>query len=175
MAEVDYDNRQVGKSGRWLRANVVATLTAIGIPIIYMLGRAYLTGYWSALGLPGGLMQYEGSDYMYFGFFVLLMPLLFPLESAGGLGFVSILYVALPLAVAVGGWLILSKLLQPTAAKLGGRMDQKIRSGLRVKFVRELSIAFFVAYAATLAMLILFLLGVGLVMPLAGAETLGRK
>lgn len=46
----------------------LAKLLAIGVPMLYVLGRAYTQGYWHAIGLPESLMEYTIEDYLYFGF-----------------------------------------------------------------------------------------------------------
>jgi hypothetical protein len=66
---------QWGAIAEWL-----IRLFAIGVPLLYMVGRAYSQGYWDSLGLPESLMGYAIEDYLYFG---ALAPLHFIAELFG--------------------------------------------------------------------------------------------
>ena len=51
----------------------VVKTAAIGVPILYALGRVYAESYWGALHLPSGLMGYSVDDYLYFGFLSIIL------------------------------------------------------------------------------------------------------
>lgn len=46
----------------------VVKLVAIGVPILYALGRIYSDSYWHELGLTSSLMGDSAEDYLYIGF-----------------------------------------------------------------------------------------------------------
>ena len=50
----------------------LARFVAISVPVLYVVGRSYIEGYWLALNLDVDLMHYEFNEYLYFGFFCFL-------------------------------------------------------------------------------------------------------
>ena len=46
----------------------IVKIVAIGVPVLYALGRIYLESYWQTLRLPSSLMGYAAEDYLYSGF-----------------------------------------------------------------------------------------------------------
>ena len=81
----------------------VGPLLALGVPILYMLGRVYKEAYWGKIQLPSSLMNYGIEDYLYFGF-VAIVNGLFRLIShlpLGVLGVWAVTIMGLAFLVAV--------------------------------------------------------------------------
>ena len=83
----------------------VVPVFAIGVPVLYVLGRIYKETYWDTLQIPYSLMDYPIEDYLYWGF-VAISNELFRLVNRMPLGplgtwLLTILALALSLALMV--------------------------------------------------------------------------
>jgi hypothetical protein len=85
---------------------------AIGVPVLYLLGRVYVEGYWGDIDLSASLMKYSAEDYVYFGFAVGLNRIFagingIPGGALGGLAVVAaVLAVVTTIIVVVRRWAI---------------------------------------------------------------------
>ena len=92
---------------KWLTAalSYVVPVFAIGIPVLYVLGRVYKEAYWAKLQIPYTLMDYPVEDYLYWGFVAIANGLFRLLNQLplGPLGtwLLTILGLALMLALIV--------------------------------------------------------------------------
>lgn len=48
--------------------SLVLPVLAIGVPVLYVLGRVYKESYWLALGVPYSILGYTVEEYVYWGF-----------------------------------------------------------------------------------------------------------
>lgn len=56
----------------WAISAIGAAIRLLLIVIPYVMGRAYIGGWWKSLGLGDGLDRYSFDDYIFFGFFALV-------------------------------------------------------------------------------------------------------
>lgn len=75
-------------------------IVAIGVPVLYVIGRVYAEGYWSALGLSSGLASYDVDDYLYLGFFALVNASAIALGVPGDHTFLVVIVGGLMLSFA---------------------------------------------------------------------------
>lgn len=47
---------------------VLIRITAVAVPVLYVMGRVYAEGYWSSQGLSSSLLSFDVDDYLYLGF-----------------------------------------------------------------------------------------------------------
>lgn len=47
---------------------VLIRITAVAVPVLYVMGRIYADGYWYSLGLSSSLLSFDVDDYLYLGF-----------------------------------------------------------------------------------------------------------
>lgn len=89
-------------------AELVAKITLLGAPALYVLGRVYADSYWTALSIPPSVMRQSGEDYIFLGFIALVSGLISVLPRADSVAvwLAPLLSLALLLALAVGVWLL---------------------------------------------------------------------
>lgn len=92
-------------------------IAAIAAPVLYGVGRTYLDGYWSLLGLPGRLSGYSVDDYLYTGFIAAL-----EVFKLGGEPKASTFVLAASIGALIG---VLNALLEPKARAQLSRVVQQ--------------------------------------------------
>lgn len=92
-------------------ATKVIPVLAVGVPVLYVIGRVYRDAYWYQLGLPSGVLIFSFEDYVYGGF-VAIANGMFSLVSAlpfgplgAWLGSLFILALVLAFLVSLRRWL----------------------------------------------------------------------
>jgi len=87
---------------------LVAKITLLGAPALYVLGRIYAESYWTALKIPPSAMRQSGEDYIYFGFMALISGLISVLPRADSLAvwLAPFLSLALLLVLAASVWVL---------------------------------------------------------------------
>lgn len=102
---------------------ILVRVLAVGVPVLYVLGRAFREGYWTELGFTPALMSYTVQDYLYWGFASLLRGLmwlykLLPFGPLGTLFFALLAIAALSALAALGQIYLLPKLRQPAQSSV---------------------------------------------------------
>lgn len=81
---------------------LIVRALAIGVPVLYVLGRVFKEGYWGHIGLPVTLMSYSLQDYLYWGFAAIFNGLIWVFRQMpfGPLGSLVLTLVLVALAAA---------------------------------------------------------------------------
>lgn len=86
-------------SARAFRAiEIVVKAAALGVPVLYVLGRAFQEAFWNELHLSVALMGYSGDDYLYSGFLAIVLGL----GHMVGANFYSTIGKAVVIGVSIG-------------------------------------------------------------------------
>jgi hypothetical protein len=154
----------------------VAKVLVAGVPILYLLGRVYLEGYWSQLGLQGP-SDVELADYLYFGFFALLSGIIDAVGMTGSDRLYWIMVSGVGLMVFTAVVVLLGHWLGEATRSALAKLDAKARawnsgnSELARRVAEPVALVGSGFYALLGACLLLLLLVIVL---LAGAQNVGQ-
>lgn len=156
----------------------IVKVVAIGVPILYALGRIYSDSYWQELHLPSSLMGYSAEDYLYFGFTSLVSGLA---RLVGVEPYTTMAYAALAALVAAAMTILAAFLdtwMGRVLKKYATKFEQKIgewKQSKHGKLVRHVVFGAAIGTGSFVVMMFLVALSLCVFLPIVFAATEGKR
>jgi hypothetical protein len=154
--------------------DLLVKLFTIAVPMCYVMGRMYISGYWGALHLPSSVASYEFHDYIFYGFIALFFPLIHFVLNDGDGRIVDAELAALGIVVLILIWLFLTRRLRPLLTMFGAWLDRKLLPLRKSESVQSVASAVLVGCVILLVLLLAILGVIFAVYPMSAALTSGK-